>query len=155
MLPTAGKPTKISGFTLIELLISIVVAIVIATIAVPSFKSMVNRNYQVSVYNEFLSLVSAAKSEAVTKRSEVVFTVNSVVSGVEVSISRGGNIVLSRSLGDNRLEFSPSDFTVSFNALGRRNACSEIECEVEISGGSSEAPSKLSIEASGMILGGG
>nr|WP_246386293.1 GspH/FimT family pseudopilin [Halomonas campaniensis] len=59
------------GFTLIELLVTIAVLAVILTIAVPNFKSFVERGHLSSSHNSLLSGLNVARSEAV-KRREVV-----------------------------------------------------------------------------------
>lgn len=144
---------RLKGFTLIELVMVIAVAAIIVTIAVPSFSSLIAKNYQAATFNEILSLVNKARSSAVTKRSESVFSIASSVSGLEVSISQGGSVILSRNLGDARVFLEPTTFSVGFNALGRRSSCSGAGCEIDLSVGEGAKPSKLSIEPSGMILG--
>jgi len=60
---------KQQGFTLIEMIVTVSIAAILASIAVPSFTKMIERNRVSSGTNEFLSALILARSEAV-KRSE-------------------------------------------------------------------------------------
>lgn len=60
-----------SGFTLLELLVSVSIALILATVAVPAFSSMIRGNSLSSYASELSTSLLLAKSEA-TKRSEIV-----------------------------------------------------------------------------------
>ncbi|MCE9683040.1 GspH/FimT family pseudopilin [Halomonas alkalisoli] len=112
---------KSSGFTLIELLVTIAVMSIIATIAVPGFQGMMASNRLASDYNEILSGLNLARSEAIKRRQDVSFEV--ITSSpweyrVYVTDDGSGNAIRVRQA--NRGAVSVSDGNVvEFNRLGR------------------------------------
>ncbi len=60
------------GFTLVELMITLAVAAILATAAVPSFMSMIASNRVTSASNELVTALNLAKSEAVRSGQDTV-----------------------------------------------------------------------------------
>ncbi|MCK5916966.1 MAG: GspH/FimT family pseudopilin [Cocleimonas sp.] len=58
---------KHNGFTLIEAMVTIAVAGILLSIAIPSFSKMIERNRVSSATNEFMSAMMLTRSEAVTR----------------------------------------------------------------------------------------
>jgi len=56
-----------SGFTLIELIVTLALAAIILTQAVPSFNALVQNNRLISQKNEFISALNLARSEALKR----------------------------------------------------------------------------------------
>jgi type IV fimbrial biogenesis protein FimT len=52
------------GFTLIELIITMVIAAIVVTIGVPSFRNIILNNTRVAQVNEFVGALNLARSEA-------------------------------------------------------------------------------------------
>jgi type IV fimbrial biogenesis protein FimT len=55
------------GFTLIELLVTLSIALIMMTVAVPSFLDLIRNNRLTSQANEFVLALASAKSEAVKR----------------------------------------------------------------------------------------
>lgn len=79
---TAGNPLRLRGFTLIELLVTLAVAIILATVAVPSFQSTISSNKLVADHNKILSGLNFARGEAVKRRMPVSVVVSKDADGV-------------------------------------------------------------------------
>lgn len=73
----AAKSFKINGFSLIELLVTIAVSSIVLTVAVPSFKEIIENNRIITTTNILIASLGFARSEAVK-------------SGISVSVSRLG-----------------------------------------------------------------
>lgn len=56
-----------NGFSLVELMVTLVVATVVLTIAVPSFISMVQNNRMTAYVNDFITTLNVARSEAIKR----------------------------------------------------------------------------------------
>jgi type IV fimbrial biogenesis protein FimT len=124
------------GFTLIELMVTLAVAIVLATAAVPGFQSMMARNQLASDFNEILSGLNYARSEAIKRRDLVTFSVDDGGPGWTYSVSLSdGSPLRQRKAGNNRV--SSTEISVEFDHLGRIDGggCDAGACDIEVSRG--------------------
>jgi type IV fimbrial biogenesis protein FimT len=64
---------KIQGFTLVEVIITIAVLAILLSVAVPSFKRIIERNQVITTSNDMLASLLLARSEAVTREENMVF----------------------------------------------------------------------------------
>lgn len=154
----AGNRSGQSGFTLIELLVTIAVIVIMATIAVPNFRGLIERNQLSADFNHMLSGINFARSEAVKRRTNVSVDISDADGAnpwklvVEAGASGAESTV--RVIQGRDTSVSVTPFGVGFNALGRRASCSDgdetdaIECSLEMKNTRS---AKLFIEASGNI----
>ena len=60
-----------TGFTLIELMVTIVVAAIILTVAIPSFKEIIDNNRLVTQVNAFTTSLAMTRSEAIQRAQQV------------------------------------------------------------------------------------
>lgn len=82
---------KMKGFTLIELIITITVLAILATIAVPSFNSLLNRLKLNASARELMSKLVEARTQALTIRQTTGVCVSTVTNCAE-SLSISNNI---------------------------------------------------------------
>ena len=67
-----GLPGGQAGFTLVELMMSIIVAGILVTLAIPSFTGVINANRLAGPANELLSGLQAARATAMSRNTRVV-----------------------------------------------------------------------------------
>lgn len=62
---------KITGFTLVELLVALAVAVILLTVAVPSFRELILNNRRAAQVNELVTAMTLARSEALKRGNRV------------------------------------------------------------------------------------
>jgi type IV fimbrial biogenesis protein FimT len=59
------------GFTLVELMMTMAIAAIVLSIAVPSFQTFINNNRKTTSVNDLMTALSLARSTAITRRQQV------------------------------------------------------------------------------------
>ncbi|MGH8373252.1 MAG: GspH/FimT family pseudopilin [Gammaproteobacteria bacterium] len=77
------------GFTLMELLVTLAIAGVLLTMAVPSFKTTITNNRQVAQINELLGAIMYARSEAITENKSTILCASSDETSCNTNWSQG------------------------------------------------------------------
>ena len=84
------------GFTLIELMITLVVAVVLITVAIPSFRTLMARNELVTVTNSWVGALNSARAKAVKLNQTIALCgkddVPSTGAGSDCSASLAGQV---------------------------------------------------------------
>lgn len=132
-----SKSTMI-GFTLIELMVTLALAAIILTQAVPSFNSLVQNNRLISQKNEFISTLNLARSEALKRGTRVTVCASTDQTTCDTTNWENGWIVFSDRNADRVLDAGTG-------------ACLDTEdCLVRVSAGLTDGNS-LSAKKSGAM----
>ncbi|NND64684.1 MAG: prepilin-type N-terminal cleavage/methylation domain-containing protein [Gammaproteobacteria bacterium] len=113
-----------AGFTLIELIVTLIMAAVLVTLAVPTFQGTVARNRISASVNDFVGAVSRARSESLKRHQPVSITRTGAnwMSGYTIFTDINGNGTLDPPDG-----FPPDDETiVTTTAIGGGNVDVEV-----------------------------
>ncbi|MDR0736516.1 MAG: GspH/FimT family pseudopilin [Zoogloeaceae bacterium] len=103
---------KMRGFTLIELMIVVILIVIFAAFAVPSFKHRLERTKVESYTDEFLTALRYARSEAITRGTEVS------LAPINATLDKGWNV--------KTVNFGGSEvFLREHNALNGVKICTE------------------------------
>ncbi len=94
-----------TGFTLIELLMTLVIASIIVTLAVPSFTETIRNNRLTAQTNDLVSSINLARTEAVKRRSDVTVCPSANQSSCSATGWQNGWIVLDDNSGDVIMSF--------------------------------------------------
>lgn len=62
---------SVTGFTLVELIITLAIAAIITTMAIPSFQQTIRNNRMVTQTNEFIAALNLARSEAARRGQRI------------------------------------------------------------------------------------
>lgn len=92
------------GFTLIELMVTIALAAIILTQAVPSFNALVQNNRLISQKNEFISALNLARSEALKRGVRVTVCASTDRTSCDTTNWEKGWIIFSDRNGDVTLD---------------------------------------------------
>lgn len=99
------RNTHQSGFTLIELMVTLAVAAVLVSVALPAFDVMVENNRRVTATNDFLTSLHQARSEAITRNRRITLCPTSDETSCSTSVGwETGWLVFVDVDGDNTVD---------------------------------------------------
>lgn len=126
---TAGRLSQKTsyGFTLIELLVTVAVIVIVSTIAVPNFQSLITSNRAASDFNEILSGLNYARAEAIKCRGDVTFEITNG-NGWSYSVTSVPCDI--RELQRSSQSGTASSETIIFDALGKSDCAPGTACEI-------------------------
>lgn len=116
-----------TGFTLIELLLTLVIASIVVTLAVPAFTDTIRNNRLTAQSNDLVTAVNLARAEAIKRRSDVTICPSTDQSTCAASAWQNGWIVRANNNGEVIMSFPPmkgsttvtaSTATVSYSQRG-------------------------------------
>lgn len=113
------------GFTLIELMVTLAVFAILVTVAVPSFRDVIENNRLATEVNRILSSLSYARSEAVRLSDEVTVTAINGSFANGWCVHQGADCTAATTLrvfDGAELAYAAGANQVTFNARGERSS---------------------------------
>jgi type IV fimbrial biogenesis protein FimT len=112
------------GVTLIELMMVVVVVAILSVIAGPSFTSMIAQQKLRDATSALTESLWLARSEAVTRNTDISFTFTSIGAGWSVNVVSTSTTIQTQ---DAIPTISSAGRTYSFNAFGRLTGSGNLE----------------------------
>lgn len=122
---------KEHGFTLIELMVTLIVAVVLLTVAIPSFRGTIQNNRATTIANSLLGALNLARSEAVKRNATVTLCASSNGSSCTTStnwatgwvmLDNSSNLLRTWNAPDGNPTISGPSAAVQFYGTGGANA---------------------------------
>ena len=151
------------GFTLIELLIAVAIMAIVASLALPSYRSIVEKRQVTSGAEQLSAFLSAAQTEAI-KRNQEVSIVCSVDTGQCETRALGKDVVeddddesLRTLLFVNlkadvvAVDYESEDLQVVFDPAGNLDYIAPVPIEIQLSSAQGEYALNVNMSATGRV----
>lgn len=163
------------GFTLIEILITILVLVIVMTIAIPSFNAVIQNNVTISASNDMIIALNYARSEAIKRAANVslcpaadqtfsscgndwnqgwIVFLNPSVSNSYSSSNSAQQLLRTQSFSNNNpnITLSPSTSLVNYNSAGFAGTnTSNLTINISAAGCSGPYARSLNISMTGRV----
>lgn len=142
-----------SGFTLIELMITLVLAVIVMTLAIPGFREMIQNNRIITHANEVMTAINLARGEAVKRGAQVNVTAKSGTnwaSGWTVATASGTGLRDHAAIADS-MTLTGSAGAVNFDGRGFLVGSNDITIDVCDSSRNGETGREIQVKATGRI----
>ncbi|WP_018141471.1 GspH/FimT family pseudopilin [Thioalkalivibrio sp. ALJ7] len=149
--------TRPHGFTLVELMVTIAVAAILITIAVPGFQALVQNNRATALANQLTTAINLARSEAIRRGEVASVCTNDWEDGWWVEPSAGCNAAAADRL---RVWDAPparsvinagGETSVSFGPMGTRADQNAITLNVHVENCTGDRARILRISPGGRV----
>lgn len=142
-----------SGVTLVELVIAMAILAIIATLAMPSFQTMIENQRLRAAAESMLTGLQLARAEAIRRNVRVRFVMDAAGSGWTVELA-DATPIQKRPAGETGAEVTVAltgDRTVTYNAFGRRVAGAGTLSRIDVSLAGNARPLQIQIGADGLV----
>jgi len=125
-----------SGLTLVELLVTLAIAGILVTVAIPGFGELLERQRQVATNNAVSSALKEGQAAAASRQMPVTVDLAHNSGDWSVRLLAPDNTVFAATPLPSIGASGPSTaWSVTFSPLGRRQQCSETDCLLPVTRG--------------------
>ncbi|MCG8908887.1 MULTISPECIES: GspH/FimT family pseudopilin [Pseudomonas] len=142
------RPKGSAGFTLVELMIVVSVVAIFASIAVPSFSTVITNSRLQSASNELASLIQFARSAAVQNNQSMNLCSSNGIWSVRKSCTDTSAAVLRSFTPPTGVTISASVSSLTFRSNGTASGAANL---IACSNDAAASGYKMSVQASGFV----
>lgn len=142
-----------SGVTLVELVIAMAILAILATLALPSFQTMIENQRLRAAAESMLNGLQLARAEAIRRNARVRFVIEATGPGWKVELEDATAIQV-RPAGEAGADVTvvhDGDTAVTYNAFGRRVAGAGTLSQITVGFAGNARPLQIQIGADGLV----
>lgn len=143
-----SRPKASAGFTVIELMIVVFIVAIFASVALPSFSTLMTNSRLQSASNELASVIQYARSAAVQNNQSMNLCVSSGVWSVRKSCTDTNSTVLRSFTPPDGVTISASVSSLTFRSNGTASSSADL---IACNNNKAATGYKISVQASGFI----